>query len=95
VVMVSSTMPRVAAALARRSALLPPMKRAAISSAGGADPGGKMVASLDRLGRVSKFNLNCVLSPSRRGVMRDFSSWGERGATVPGSPFQREKSLAL
>ena len=66
--------------------MLPPVKRAAISSAGGADTSRKMVASLDRLGRVSKFNLNCVLSPSRRGVMRDFSSRGERGGTVPGSP---------
>jgi hypothetical protein len=65
--------------------LLPPMKRAAMSSAGGDEPGGKMVASLDRLGRGSKFSFNSVLSPSRRGVMRDFSSWGERGGQYPGA----------
>jgi hypothetical protein len=77
--MVSAMMPRVAAALARLSALLLPIKRATVSPAGGAEPGRKMVASLDRFGRISKFILNSVLSPSRRGVMRDFSSWGERG----------------
>jgi hypothetical protein len=67
VVMVSETMPKVAAELARRSALLPPMKRAAMASSTVVGPVGKMVLSLDRLGRVSMFIRNCVLSPSRRG----------------------------
>jgi hypothetical protein len=74
VVMVSVTIPRVAAELARLSVLLAPMKRAAMSSTAGVESGGKIVGSLERLGRVSKFNLKCVLSPSRRGVKRAFSS---------------------
>jgi hypothetical protein len=37
-------------------------------------PVGKMTVSLERLGRVSRLILNSVLSPSRRGVMRAFSS---------------------
>ncbi len=95
VVMVSVMMPRVAAELASLSALLAPMNRAAVSSMAGADPGGKMEASLERLGRVSKFNLKCVLSPSRRGVRSDFSSWEERGGTEPGSPCHPCRSNSL
>jgi hypothetical protein len=71
---VSVMIPRVAAELASLSALLAPMKRAAMSSTAGAEPGGKIVGSLERLGRVSKFSLKSVLSPSRRGVRRAFSS---------------------
>ena len=95
VVMVSVAMPKVAAELARWSTLLPPMKRAAMSSSTVDGPVGKMVLSLDRLGRVSMFIRNCVLSPSRRGVRRAFSSWGERGGTEPGRPFHpcRSKSF--
>jgi hypothetical protein len=73
-VTVSVMMPSVAAELARRSALLPPMKSAAMSSSTGRLPVGKITVSLERLGRVSRFILNSVLSPSRRGVMSDFSS---------------------
>jgi hypothetical protein len=61
------------------------MKRAAMSSSTVDGPVGKMVLSLERLGRVSIFIRNCVLSPSRRGVRRVFSSWGERGGTEPGT----------
>jgi hypothetical protein len=43
--------------LAGLSALLMPMNRAAVSSIAGAEPAGKIKASLERLGRVSKFNL--------------------------------------
>jgi len=85
-VMVSVMMPRVAAELASLSALLGPMNRAAVSSTAGVEPGEKMEVSLEKLGWVSKFSLNNVLSPSRRGVRRAFSSWGERGGSVPGSP---------
>jgi hypothetical protein len=73
-VMVSETMPSMAAELARRSALLPPMKSAARSSSTAVLPVGKMTVSLERLGRVSRFSLKSVLSPSKRGVMRAFSS---------------------
>ncbi len=102
VVMVSVAMPKVAAELGRRSAelgrrsaLLLPMKRAAMSSSTVDGPVGKMVLSLDRLGRVSMFMGNCVLSPSRRGARRAFSSWGERGGTEPGRPCHpcRSKSF--
>ncbi len=86
VVIISVMMPRVAAELASLSVLLAPMNRAAVSTMAGADPGGKMEGSLEKLGRVSKFSLKCVLSPSRRGVRSDFSSWGERRGTEPGTP---------
>jgi hypothetical protein len=80
-------MPKEAAELASLSALLAPMKRAEVSStAAKVEPGEKMAESLDRFGWVSKFNLNRVLSPSRRGVRRELSSWRERGGTEPGSP---------
>ncbi len=74
-VTVSVMMPKEAAELASLSALLAPMKRAEVSStAAKVEPGEKMAVSLERLGCVSKFNLNKVLSPSRRGVRRELSS---------------------
>ncbi len=86
-VMVSAMMPRVAAEFASLSALLAPMKRAAVSSTAGVEPGEKMAESLERLGWVSMFSLNSVLSPSRRGVRREFSSWGERGGGSTPEPM--------
>jgi hypothetical protein len=65
-VMVSATTPRDAAALASLSALLPPMKRAGMSSSWWATLG-VMTKSRERLGRVSMDNLNFVQSSARRG----------------------------
>ncbi len=59
-VMVSVMIPNVAAELASLSALLAPINRAAISSTAGEEPEEKMEGSLERLGRVSKFNLKSV-----------------------------------
>jgi hypothetical protein len=71
VMVVSLTIPRVVAELASLSALLPPIKRAARSSAGREAPRGKKEGSLERLGRVSKSNLKSLQSPSGRSVSRD------------------------
>ncbi len=87
-VTVSVMMPKEAAELASLSALLAPMKRAEVSStAARVEPGEKMAVSLEKLGWVSMFNLNRVLSPSRRGVRRELSSLGERGGDRTREPL--------
>ncbi len=65
-VMVSDSTPRVAAALASLSALLPPMKRAGMSSYWRTGLG-MIASSRDRFGRVSMDNLYFVQSSARRG----------------------------
>ncbi len=90
VVTVSVMMPSMAVELARQSALLPPMNKASMSSSSRVFTEGKMAVSLERLGRVSRFILNSVLSPSRSGVIRAFSSFWDRGGTEPLPPLSFE-----